>query len=191
MGNRLLSWKDTLLFPPPSNFFSRARFRGRIITACIFLEIIKWRKVVVAMCAREFFKFFGFCSIFFHSIVITLCNDYYEFERFSEEGWWFYSTINEHLYTEITKMMEWSFSETILLYSRSQIKYYSSTYYMQILIYLVITFSTSTSSFHLTFLWMEILGSISNETREKRNGIIKRNEQKKISQFYSYAVSIQ
>lgn len=87
--------------------------------------------------------------------------------------------------------MEWSFSETILLYSRSQIKYYPSTYYMQILIYLVITFSTSTSSFHLTFLWMEILGSISNETREKRNGIIKRNEQKKIPQFYSYAVSIQ
>lgn len=62
---------------------------------------------------------------------------------------------------------------------------------VQILIYLVITFSTSTSSFHLTFLWMEILGSISNETREKRNGIIKRNEQKKIPQFYSYAVSIQ
>ena len=127
MGNRLLSWKDTLLFPPPSNFFPRARFRGRIITACIFLEIIKWRKVVVAMCAREFFKFFGFCSIFFHSIVITLCNDYYGFERFSEKEWWFYSTINEHLYTEITKMMEWSFSETILLYSRSQIKYYPST----------------------------------------------------------------
>ena len=38
---------------------------------------------------------------------------------------------------------------------------------------------------------MEILGSISNETREKRSGIIKRNEQKKIPQFYSYAVSIQ
>lgn len=191
MGNRLLSWKDTLLFPPPSNFFSRARFRGRIITACIFLEIIKWRKVVVAMCAREFFKFFGFCSIFFHSIVITLCNDYYEFERFSEEGWWFYSTINEHLY--IQRLQKWFRNDLSLKQF-----YYTRDHRLniihpcvQILIYLVITFSTSTSSFHLTFLWMEILGSISNETREKRNGIIKRNEQKKISQFYSYAVSIQ
>lgn len=191
MGNRLLSWKDTLLFPPPSNFFPRARFRGRIITACIFLEIIKWRKVVVAMCAREFFKFFGFCSIFFHSIVITLCNDYYGFERFSEKEWWFYSTINEHLY--IQRLQKWFRNDLSLKQF-----YYTRDHRLniihprvQILIYLVITFSTSTSSFHLTFLWMEILGSISNETREKRNGIIKRNEQKKISQFYSYAVSIQ
>lgn len=79
--------------------------------------------------------------------------------------------------------------ETILLYSRSQIKYYPSMCAnINLSRYYIFNFNFF---FPFNFPRVEILGSISNETREKRNGIIKRNEQKKIPQFYSYAVSIQ
>lgn len=118
------------------------------------------------VCLR-IFQVFRLLSLDPSSIIITLCNGIMKDFRRKGDDFILSCTINEHLY--IQRLQKWFRNDLSLkqfYYTRDH-KLNIIHPRVQILIYLVITFSTSTSSFHLTFLGWRFLEYFERNTWKK------------------------